>query len=106
VIEIVHGLGEICVPAHPFRGWDSFGEDVLGIEGLDSIETHGGRSSEDENRKATDAARIKNLPPIGGGDCHSKVQVGRVFTEFTYPVHTVQELIEEIRKGNCGGMTL
>ncbi|MCK5553329.1 MAG: PHP domain-containing protein [Deltaproteobacteria bacterium] len=106
VIEIVHGLGGICVPAHPFRGWDSFGEDVLSIEGLDAIETHSGRNSEDENREAMHAARIKNLPSIGGSDCHSKEQVGRAFTEFTYPVHTVHELIEEIRKGNCRGMTL
>jgi predicted metal-dependent phosphoesterase TrpH len=106
VIEIVHGLGGICVPAHPFRGWDSFGEDVLSIEGLGAIETHSGRNSEDENREAMHAARIKNLPSIGGSDCHSKEQVGRAFTEFTYPVHTVHELIEEIRKGNCRGMTL
>jgi predicted metal-dependent phosphoesterase TrpH len=106
VIEIVHGLGGICVPAHPFRGWDSFGEDVLRIEDLDAMETHSGRSSEDENRKAMHAARIKNLPSIGGSDCHSKGQVGRAFTDFTYPVHNVHELIEEIRKGNCKGMTL
>ncbi len=47
VLENVHGLGGICVPAHPFRGWDSFGEDVLRIEGFDAIETHNGLSFED-----------------------------------------------------------
>ena len=94
------------MPTHPFRGWDSLGENVLSIESLDAIETHSGRSFEEENRKAVHATRIKNLPSIGGSDCHSKEQVGRAFTEFTYSVHTVQELIEQIRKGNCGGMTL
>jgi predicted metal-dependent phosphoesterase TrpH len=106
VLDTVHGLEGICVPAHPFRGRDSLGEDVLRTEGLDAMETHSGRSFEEENRKAVHAARIKNLPSIGGSDCHSKEQVGRAFTEFTYPVHTVQALIEKIRKGNCRGITL
>ncbi len=42
VIENVHRLGGICVPAHPFRGWDSFGEDVFRTDGFDAIETHNG----------------------------------------------------------------
>jgi predicted metal-dependent phosphoesterase TrpH len=104
VLEGVHGLGGICVPAHPFRGWDSFGEDVLRMEGFDAIETHSGRSSEDEKGKAIHAARIMNLPSIGGSDCHTKKQVGKAFTEFTNPVRTMDELIEEIRRENCRGM--
>jgi hypothetical protein len=66
VLKNVHGLGGICVPAHPFRGWDSFGEDILRIEGFDAIETHSGTNFKDENRKAIRAAGIKNLPSIGG----------------------------------------
>ena len=92
------------MPAHPFRGWDSFGKDVLTIEGFDAIETHSGRNSEEETRKAIQAAGMRNLPSIGGSDCHGKEQVGKAFTEFTNPVHTVDELIEEIRRGNCRGM--
>jgi len=105
VLEIVHSLGGICVPAHPFRGWDSLGEDVLTIDGFDAIETHSGKSSKEENRKAINAARIKNLPSIGGSDCHYKEHVGRAFTQFKNPVHTMEELIGEIRRGNCRGMT-
>jgi hypothetical protein len=104
VLEIIHGLGGICVPAHPFRGWDSFGEDFLRIGGFDAIETHSGNSSEDENGKAIHAARIMNLPSIGESACHSKEHVGGAFTEFTNPVHTMDELIEEIRRGNCREM--
>jgi hypothetical protein len=37
VIENVHRLGGICAPAHPFRGWDSFGEDVFRMDGFDAI---------------------------------------------------------------------
>ena len=105
-IENVHRLGGICVPAHPFRGWDSFGENVFKIDGIDAIETHNGLDLENMNQKAIHVARLRNLPSVGGSDCHQKAQVGRAFTEFENPVHTVEELIEEIKKGNCKGMTL
>ena len=105
VIENVHRLGGICVPAHPFRGWDSFGENVFKIDGIDAIETHNGIDLENMNHKAIHIASLRNLPSIGGSDCHSKEQVGRAFTEFKNPVVTMEELIEEIKKGNCKGMT-
>jgi predicted metal-dependent phosphoesterase TrpH len=106
VLEKIHSHGGICVPSHPFRGWDSFGENVLKIDGIDAIETHNGIDLENMNQKAIHVASLRNLPSIGGSDCHSKEQVGRAFTEFTNPVHTIDELIEEIKKGNCKGMTL
>jgi predicted metal-dependent phosphoesterase TrpH len=106
VIENVHRLGGICVPAHPFRGCDSFGEHIFSIDGFDAIETHNGLNSENMNQKAIHAARLRNLSSIGGSDCHNKEQVGRAFTELKNPVHTIDELIEEIRKGNCKGMSL
>jgi len=106
VVETVHRFGGICVPAHPFRGWDSFGEDVLKIDGLDAIETHNGLDREEANRKAMEAARLKKLPSIGGSDCHTKEQVGTAFTLFKNRVETMEDLIEEIKKGNCEGVFL
>jgi len=106
VIENVHGLGGICVPAHPFRGWDSFGENIFKTDGFDAIETHNGLDLENMNQKAIHVARLRDLPSIGGSDCHNKAEVGRAFTEFKNPVHTMDELIEEIKRGNCKGMTL
>jgi predicted metal-dependent phosphoesterase TrpH len=106
VIENVHRLGGICVPAHPFRGWDSFGKDVFRMDGFDAIETHNGLDLENNNQKAIHIARLRNLPSIGGSDCHSKAQVGRALTEFKNPVHTIEGLIDEIKKGNCKGMTV
>ena len=105
VIETVHRLGGICVPAHPFRYWDSFGEEVFNIDGFDAIETHNGLSLDEENQKAVQAVRIKSLPSIGGSDCHNKEQVGKAFTVFDNPVRSVDELVIEIKKGNCKGMT-
>lgn len=106
VIENIHRLGGICVPAHPFRGWDSFGENVFKIDGFDAIETHNGLNSEEMNQKAIQVARLRNLSSVGGSDCHIKEQVGMAFTELKHPVRTIDELIEEIKKGNCKGMTL
>jgi hypothetical protein len=106
VIENVHRLGGICVPAHPFRGWDSFGEYVFRMDGFDAIETHNGLNLGNMNQKAVHAVKLTNLPSVGGSDCHKKEQVGRAFTEFDRPVHTIDELTEEIKKGNCKGMIL
>jgi predicted metal-dependent phosphoesterase TrpH len=106
VLENVHRLGGICVPAHPFRGWDSFAEHLFKMDGFDAIETHNGLNSDDMNQKAIHAAGVRNLPSTGGSDCHKKEQVGRAFTEFKNPVFTNEELVEEIKKGNCRGMIL
>jgi len=104
VIENVRRLGGICVPAHPFRGYDSFGEDVFKMNGFDAIETHNGLNSEELNQKALHAGRLRNLFSIGGSDCYSIAQAGRAFTEFKNPVHTLHELIQEIREGHCRGV--
>jgi hypothetical protein len=74
-------------------GWDSFGENLFRLDGFDAIETHNGLNLENMNQKAIHAARLRNLSSVGGSDCHNKEQVGRVFTEFRNPVHTIDELL-------------
>ena len=104
VIRNVHSEGGICVPAHPFRGWDSLGDTIVTIDGLDALETHNSRTSLDENKKAIRAAYSLKLPSIGGSDCHRIEQVGSVVTEFLNPIKTMDDMIREIRKGNCRGL--
>jgi predicted metal-dependent phosphoesterase TrpH len=104
VIEQIHHLGGICAPSHPFRGWDSFGATALDMDGLDAIETHNGRNTIEMNLQAMSCARIRNLPSIGGSDCHRKEHIGRVYTVFSNPVKTIADLVAEIRKGNCRGL--
>jgi len=53
------------------------------------------------NEKAIQVSRLRNLPSVGGSDCHKLEQVGRAFTEFKNHVHTVEDLIKKIRRGNC-----
>lgn len=39
-------------------------------------------------------------------DLHYREHLGNAFTQFKNPVHTMEELIGEIRGGDCSGMTL
>ena len=86
-------------PGHPFRGWDSFGEDVYGMNGVDAIETYNGSNLEGLDQKAIHVARLRGLSSAGGSDCHKKEEVGRAFTEFDHPVQTIDELVED-----CSGI--
>ena len=75
------------------------------MDGFDAIETHNGLNIGGMNEKAIPTARLRNLPSVGGSDCHKQEQFGRAFTEFKNPIHTIDELIEAIRNGNCKGKT-
>jgi predicted metal-dependent phosphoesterase TrpH len=106
VIDRIHSLGGICVPSHPFRGWDSFGAKVLEMNGLDAVETHNGGNTLEMNAQAITCARIRNLPSIGGSDSHRQEQVGRAYTIFSNPIKTMADMVSEIRKGNCRGVDI
>jgi len=51
---------------------------------------------DDENQEAV----------IGGIDCHKKDQVGTAYTVFNNPVYSMDQLIMEIKAGNCYGRSL
>jgi len=104
VIRAIHLKGGICAPAHPFRGWDSLGDAIFTVDGLDALETHNGSNGLDEDEKAVHAASTLRLPSIGGSDCHRIEQVGRAFTEFLNPMQTIDDMVGEIKKGNCRGV--
>ncbi len=106
VVASVHSQGGICIPAHPFRGRESLGDQVLafdGFDGFDGIETHNGVNGPLQNKPAIEAALKSGLPSVGGSDCHYLHQVGRAFTEFDKPICTMEDLVKEIKAGNCRG---
>jgi predicted metal-dependent phosphoesterase TrpH len=106
VMTNVHKLGGICIAAHPFREYDSFRIKALSLKGLDAVETHNGLNSQQENDQALMAAMERHLPSIGGSDCHIKNRVGAAYTEFKKAIRSMEELIREIRNGNCKGCLL
>ncbi|MBI5251603.1 MAG: PHP domain-containing protein [Desulfomonile tiedjei] len=103
VLDSVHALGGICVPAHPFRGRESVGDRVFSLEGFDAIETHNGVNGGAQNKPAIEAALKLGLPSIGGSDCHHIDQVGRAYTVFDNPIRDILDLVAEIKAGNCRG---
>jgi predicted metal-dependent phosphoesterase TrpH len=106
VMERVHVLGGICIPAHPFRGWESIGEKVYSVKGFAALETHNGGNLPHQNSPAIEAAVNLGLPSVGGSDCHRVEDVGRSVTEFSNPIRNMDDLIREIRAGNCRGVML
>jgi predicted metal-dependent phosphoesterase TrpH len=106
VVASVHALGGICVPAHPFRGWESIGEKVFSFTGFDAIETHNGVNGPHQNGPAIEASMKLGLPSIGGSDCHYLHQVGRAVTVFDNRISTMIEMVWEMRLGNCRGRLL
>jgi predicted metal-dependent phosphoesterase TrpH len=103
VIQSVHAVGAICVPAHPFRGYESLGEKILTLHHIDAVETHNGVNDQEQNQLAIHAALKLGLPSTGGSDCHQPYAVGRGFTEFYNSVSNMKDLIREIKAGNCQG---
>jgi len=106
VVESVHALGGICVPAHPFRGWESLGEKIYSVESLDAIETHNGVNGLLQNGLAIEAALKLGLPSTGGSDCHYLNQVGRAYTEFDHTISSLGDMINEIKAWKCRGRFL
>jgi PHP domain-containing protein len=43
------------------------------------------------------------LPSTGGSDCHSLGQIGRAYTEFYNSVQSMEDLVREVKAGNCRG---
>jgi hypothetical protein len=103
VTKEVHDRGGICIPAHPFRGWDSLGEHIMHKDAFDAIETHNGANRPEDNEKAAEITAAIGLPAVGGSDCHHREEVGSAFTIFNNNVQTLAALVEEIKKGNCRG---
>lgn len=105
VIERINRLGGICVPAHPFRemGLASLLEGIEQLQGIVAVETHNGNNSDSDNQRALQAATRRQLPTLGGSDCHKTQAVGRCATEFTVPVCGMADFIAAVRAGQCRG---
>ncbi|MBM4326806.1 MAG: PHP domain-containing protein [Deltaproteobacteria bacterium] len=106
VLERGHALGGICLPAHPFRGWESIGEKVCSVKGVAALETHNGGNLPHQNSPAIEAALRLSLPSVGGSDCHRPEDVGRSVTEFSDQIRSMNDLVGEIKAGNCRGLML
>ncbi|NHJ85671.1 MAG: hypothetical protein FK734_09430 [Asgard group archaeon] len=103
IIDIIHTEGGLAVAAHPFC-FLGVGDLVFDLD-FDAIEINGSRSHT-MNKLAKEAAVSMDLPCIGGSDSHTQGQLGICVTKFTKQLKTIEELIEEVKKGNCSPVFL
>lgn len=105
VIERINALGGICVPAHPYRevGVASLLDGIHDLKGIAGVESHNGNNCESDNQRALQAAIHRDLPTLGGSDCHKTEAVGRCATEFLDPITCMADFLSAVRGRRCSG---
>lgn len=106
VIEIVHKLGGIIGPAHPYdisklglfntknkKNYKLFKE-------FDFIETFNGCSGNKNNVLSKIFAEELNKPCFGGSDSHSIINIGLAKTEIIQDIYTEDDLINLVKQGD------
>lgn len=100
VIEAVNCSGGAAVAAHPYRIGRGCGG-AAELKGLAAIETCNGANRPFEDRLAHKLAERLGLPCTGGSDAHFPREIGRCYTVFTSPVHTMDQLVAALKEGRC-----
>ena len=106
VINIVHALGGIVGPAHPYdysklgicnTKWN---ENVELLKQFDFIETFNGCLTKKSHILSKNLAKELDKPCFGGSDSHSIVKVGLGQTEIPFDIKNEDDLIACVKTGN------
>ncbi len=103
ILSVVNQYGGVVIPSHPFRGINSLGDTIRGINGICAIEGHNGYNLHSFNMKAVQAATALRLPFTGGSDAHDSHDVGLCYTEFSDRM-TQDNFIDLLKAGNYRGV--
>jgi predicted metal-dependent phosphoesterase TrpH len=110
LINAMEDTGGIGIPAHPGRrhiGLVEHLENGYDIgHALRAVEQLNGGSSKQENARAQQLVTERQLFGIGGSDAHFVSAVGKFMTEFKRPVHTMQDLVEQLYSGDYHPISL
>lgn len=115
LIHIVHGMGGILGPAHPFGTRSSSAmffkkikkEPEL-LRKVDFIEGFNTCERAESNEMASRLAAELGKPCIGGSDAHDEAYVGMAYTLFNCEISSNNDLIAAVRGGQIaqwGGKT-
>jgi len=108
-IERINELGGLPVISHPFDFTrKGIGKEVYKLREV-AIETQNASCPFQRfNEKAKQWALKNKLPETGGSDAHRVKDVGMAYTIVENPIESIEELLENIRKGktNSGGTHL
>jgi len=111
VIKTINDCGGIAIPAHPFRE-SSYGsalaENDKALDEIEVIEELNGVNSTDQNEKARELVERNGLKGTGGSDAHyaNHHWFLNSATEFRNPVHTMEDLVKELRYGEFRAIAL
>ena len=119
--RLVEEAGGFMIIAHPYRrryrdeGTPGNGtlEEMLGraqgeavFGSVDAVEVLNGRGSDRQNGFSSGIAGLFGLKGTGASDSHKIEDIGTYATEFERPIHSLQELISELKAGRFSPATL
>ena len=101
VCEIVHRLGGLAIPPHPYDLFRAgIRESVLDELTIDALEVFNAATTfKRYNRKAFEYAQRRGLPMIAGSDAHHESAIGTAYTILHAPELTVKAILDQVRKG-------
>jgi predicted metal-dependent phosphoesterase TrpH len=91
--------GAVASIAHPFRWAHGVGRAVASTAPSDALEAINGHNSEITNARAALLAARRKLGETGGSDAHTVPHIGRAFTEFPEDHRSLDDLLDEVRRG-------
>jgi len=103
ILSVVNQYGGVVIPSHPYRGINSLGDAIKGINGICAIEGHNGYNLHSFNMKAVEVATALHLPFTGGSDAHNSDDVGLCYTEFADRL-TQDNFVDLLKAGNYRGV--
>lgn len=110
-LRAIEHAGGIGVPAHPVRRGSGAG--IEGLEALvrdpdhqsllSAVEVWNAQQLGGRNRRVATWAKGHGLGGVGGSDAHQVHDAGNGYTVFPEPVHTVDDLVRQLRAGRTWG---
>lgn len=100
LIDYVHSMDGIIIPAHPFRrGFKNLALTSDILSKFDALEVLNGNCVVDENQRSFSLAQSLGLTKIAGSDAHSADMLGQYFTIFPHRPRDESELAALIKEG-------
>lgn len=97
-IDFVHKGNGVVIAAHPYRHNNRGLKDVLfDVNGLDAIEAYNGRTDDQSNLLALEAAKTLNIPVTGASDAHTVGEIGNYVTYFEDTIRNENDFINAIK---------
>ena len=104
LISEVARMGGIALPCHPGRptvGLCAHYETKPPLAGVVAVEALNGGSKKGEDDRVRELIQGHGYAAFGGSDSHLVSFVGICATEFAADIHTIEDLVRELRGGRC-----